>query len=157
MSEDFHGKASRSAAELRPILKSIHNASNPQEPGPYTDGLPTCERKRLIAAAQRSAAETRWGIAACGGPQYLAADSGELLMRHAEFTGGFIGLLLGLNVGLAVPIMTGTFWLFITSGGTTGRAPTAIASRTAATVPETACTARIRLRVLRTNSTRTTR
>lgn len=109
--DEFSGKPPKSSAQIRRILKSIHNANETPQPGPYIRGFPPFERKLVAAAAKGHTPAIRWTTHTASKPRNPAYYR-ELLLRRGGFAGGFVGLLLGLNLGLALPIIFGSLWLF---------------------------------------------
>jgi len=113
MSQDeFSGRPPKSSADIRRILKSIHNAIEAPHPGPYVRGFPALERKLVAVVARRNKPETRRPTTSVNSTPRSPAYYREMLLRRGGFAGGFIGLLIGLNFGLALPIILGNMWLF---------------------------------------------
>src|SRR5688500_7681399 len=106
--DEYSGKPPKSAEQIRRILESVHTGNSPNLPGKYARGLTEDERRKLFTPPQRVKRRVRRPKvhvpAAARSPAYYR----ELLLRRGGLAGEIVGLILGLNFGVAVPIMIGS-------------------------------------------------
>ncbi len=81
----------KSSSEIRRLLNSIHDANQPIEPAPRKTPMKKFAQKPTLLSRE---------------------DTQRLLMKESGIAGAFMGFLLGLNLGLVIPIVTNSVWSF---------------------------------------------
>ena len=99
----LNSKPPKSAGDIRAILKSIHNANDPKPVGPYAKGLPKDELLALRSSLQQVQPIRHVQENEIRDSNYYR----RLLLDKSAVAGGFTGGLLGVNLGIAIPIIVG--------------------------------------------------
>jgi hypothetical protein len=110
--ESFTGKPAKSASEIRRVLETVRMGNEPKVPGAYSRELLIAGQQTQLEGVRRDTEKRRKQMVRTAGVIRSATCYRQLLLQQGGIAGGFIGLLLGLNFGIAIPIATGTFWLF---------------------------------------------
>ena len=104
----------KSAAEIRAVLRSIHDRNEPKPAGPYVDGLPTAERKAVHLIARRILVSVRQHAQVRMQPKHAIHDA-EYYRRLLQFcstrVGAVAGALLGANFSFVVSMIVGSIAL----------------------------------------------
>lgn len=122
----FSGKPPKSAGFILHLLKDIHNWNEIKPAGPYPFGLPKDEEMLVRSEAHRlhedekpipsvTLSQEPWPQfqprrRSKRKPRRLVGYVPKTLLFQAVFAGGLTGLLIGFNIGVGLPAITGNMW-----------------------------------------------